>query len=173
MAYPVVSAPYGLKPMNEIGGLPYAGSTRMVPIPSGFSSSIGNGDIVYIANGVLTNGTVLNTDSASAVAGTIGIFIGAEFTNPNSPLLGKMRQNFWPANTVTNDAVAYVVDDPNVVFKAVVLAYQANGTSTADTTLQFVSQAYVGTNLAPVSSAVNLPLISNGQIGVSTVGLVA
>jgi hypothetical protein len=32
MAYPVVSAPYGLKPINLIGGQVFAGSTREYPI---------------------------------------------------------------------------------------------------------------------------------------------
>ena len=32
MAYPVVDAPYGLKPINLIGGQVFAGSTRELPI---------------------------------------------------------------------------------------------------------------------------------------------
>jgi hypothetical protein len=35
MAYPVVDAPYGLKPLNLIGGQVFAGSTRMYPIQYG------------------------------------------------------------------------------------------------------------------------------------------
>ena len=31
MAYPIIPAPYGFKPVSEVGGLPYAGSTRMIP----------------------------------------------------------------------------------------------------------------------------------------------
>ena len=34
MAYPTVDAPYGLKPVNLIGGLPFAGATRQLPIAS-------------------------------------------------------------------------------------------------------------------------------------------
>ena len=38
MAYPVVDAPYGLKPVNLIGGQVYAGSTRLMAIRlTGFS----------------------------------------------------------------------------------------------------------------------------------------
>ena len=32
MAYPTVSAPYGLKPVNLIGGQVFAGSTRLMQI---------------------------------------------------------------------------------------------------------------------------------------------
>jgi hypothetical protein len=34
MAYPTVDAPYGLVPVNLIGGQPYAGSTRQMKIAS-------------------------------------------------------------------------------------------------------------------------------------------
>ncbi len=33
MAYPTVSAPYGLQPINLIGGQVFAGATRQLPIP--------------------------------------------------------------------------------------------------------------------------------------------
>ena len=49
MAYPSVPAGYGFQARNEIGGLPYAGSTRMVPIASGYNTAIGNGDLVHLA----------------------------------------------------------------------------------------------------------------------------
>ena len=35
MAYPTVSAPYGLKPINLIGGQVFAGATRQRRIASG------------------------------------------------------------------------------------------------------------------------------------------
>ncbi len=34
MAYPTVNAPYGLKPINLIGGQVFAGQTRELPIAS-------------------------------------------------------------------------------------------------------------------------------------------
>jgi hypothetical protein len=38
MAYPVIDAPYGLKPINLIGGQVFAGSTRMMEIASGYAT---------------------------------------------------------------------------------------------------------------------------------------
>ena len=35
MAYPTVSAPYGLKPINRVDGMPYAGAIRQIPIAAG------------------------------------------------------------------------------------------------------------------------------------------
>ena len=40
MAYPTVDAPYGLKPVNLVGGTPFAGATRMIPIASGYGTGI-------------------------------------------------------------------------------------------------------------------------------------
>ena len=51
MAYPTVSAPYGLKPINRVDGMPYAGAIRQVPIASTYNTAIYNGDIVRIAAG--------------------------------------------------------------------------------------------------------------------------
>jgi hypothetical protein len=39
MAYPTVSAPFGLRPVNLIGGQVFAGSTRMMEIASGYATS--------------------------------------------------------------------------------------------------------------------------------------
>jgi len=46
MAYPTVDAPYGLKPVNLIGGQVFAGSTRLMEIASGYATSIFYGDLV-------------------------------------------------------------------------------------------------------------------------------
>ena len=40
MAYPTVSAPYGFKPVNLIGGQVFAGSTRSLPIQYGYATNI-------------------------------------------------------------------------------------------------------------------------------------
>ena len=83
MAYPTVSAPYGLKPVNLIGGRVYSGSTRMFPIVNGYSTSLFNGDVVDIGTGnnignLVTTG--LTYSSTSASNGTIGVFVGCEYS---------------------------------------------------------------------------------------------
>jgi hypothetical protein len=51
MAYPVIDAPYGLKPINLIGGQVFAGSTRMMEIASGYATNIFYGDLVKRVSG--------------------------------------------------------------------------------------------------------------------------
>ena len=46
MAYPTVDKPYGLKPVNLIGGQVFAGATRQMEIASGYATSIFYGDLV-------------------------------------------------------------------------------------------------------------------------------
>ena len=133
------ASPYGLKAVNHIGGTPYAGSTRLLPIASGYATNIYNGSVVAIvAAGTVEIVTDLGNNGDPFPAGVIGVFVGCTYTDPN---LGTVvfRQNF-PTGTVADDIQAYIVDDPDVVFQA-----QADGA---------VTQADLGqnTNFAAVQS---------------------
>jgi len=111
------AAPYGLRAVNHLGGTPYAGSTRMYPMLSGLATNIYYGDVVNVqGSGLLTQNTTTGAVGAPFVAGTVGVFVGCTFTDPNSGNI-TFRQN-WPTGTVTADALAYVIDDPSVIFEA-------------------------------------------------------
>lgn len=164
MAYPIVSAPYGLKPVNLIGGRVYSGSTRMFPIVNSYGTSLFNGDVVQLGTGanigtLIASGLTYNT--SSGVAGTIGIFVGAEYSSAGGPIYGKNRYQFWQASTVATDAIGYVVDDPQAVFRTAVVAGGANG----GTIIQYVNPAYVGSN------AYYIPGTGNVLTGDSTSGV--
>lgn len=151
MPYPTVDRPYGLKPVNLIGGQVYAASTRMIPIAAGYNTNIFNGDLVQLtATGtvIITGTTVAATSQAAqaAVAGTIGVFLGCEYTPPAGPLFGKQRQQFWPAGTQAQDAVAYVADDPDQIFRVCVLTQSTASNANTGIVPGFMSQAFVGTN---------------------------
>ena len=120
-----VASPYGLKAVNHLGGTPYAGSTRMYPIASGTAINIYYGSVVNVlGTGFLTANLTVGTQAAPFVAGTVGVFVGCTYTDPNSGNV-VFRQN-WPTGTVTADAQAYVVDDPAAIFQV-----QANATVAA------------------------------------------
>jgi hypothetical protein len=111
----LTSSPYGLRPINAIGGRPFSGSTRQLPITSGFNTAIANGDIVQVAaNGTITKVTEVGTNAASFPAGTVGIFLGCSYTDSVS---GFLQNNQWPAGQVAADAQAYICDDPNALFQ--------------------------------------------------------
>lgn len=146
MAYPLIPAPYGLKPVNLIGGRVYSGSTRMFPIVNGYSTSLFNGDVVQLGTSanigcLITSSLAYN--STSAAAGTIGVFVGCEYSTTGGPIYGKNRYQYWQASTTAPDAQGYVVDDPQAVFKAVVV----NGGSAQSQTVLYANQAFVGANM--------------------------
>ena len=138
MAYPTVSAPYGLKPVNLIGGQVNAGSTRQIPIASGYATSIFNGDVVK-----LSSDGVLVKETGTTTATPVGIFMGVSYTDP--VLKYKIFSQYYPADTVASDIVAYVVDDPDALFKVAVVS----GT----TVVAGVARTVVGNNVALVQNA--------------------
>ena len=164
MAYPTIDKPYGFKPVNLIGGRVFSGSTRMVPALYNYGTAIYNGDLV-VANG----GTVARYGgygSTTAQANAYGAFLGAEYTSaaalgvPAGPIYGKNRYQFLPASLTSVDTQTYVVDDPGALYRVAVLSQAAVASTTAFTladitnsTIGYMSPAFVGTNVIPVSGA--------------------
>jgi hypothetical protein len=148
-AYPSVPASYGLKAVNEIGGLPYAGSTRMIPIASGYNTNLFYGDIVQLSGGtIVANSYTCASSPTTPIAGTIGVFVGVEYTQPVTNQ--KQRAQYWPAGTIANDAIAYVIDDPRTVYK-VVMGSQGTSLSNTSAGLGYANPTFIGTNVYPLS----------------------
>lgn len=137
MAYPAVDGPYGLVPVGLIGGQSYAGGVRQIPIASGYDTAIYNGDVVKL----VAAGT-LEKDAGTATATPIGVFLGCSYTDSD---LGFIQRNYFPADTVASDIVAYVCDDPDAVFKVAVVS----GT----TVIAGTGRTSVGNNAALVQNA--------------------
>jgi hypothetical protein len=139
MAYPTVSAPYGLQPINRVDGMPYAGATRLVPIASTYNTAIYNGDIVRIASGgTIAKSTVTDDATTAAANNTYGVFMGVQYVNTQGQTV---QAQYYPGNVAATSAVAYVVDDSMAAFK-VAVTFSGNATVTT------VTQAAVGVNLA-------------------------
>jgi len=143
MAYPVVDAPYGLKPINLLGGQVFAGSTRMYPIQYGYSTDIFYGDFVVLSRGFATRASV---STGTSLNQTVGIFLGCTYTNPTTKQ--KLFSQYWPASTAAGDCQAYISDDPDAVFKAVVCS--------SGTTVASGAMAMIGTNLSAINNTGNL-----------------
>jgi hypothetical protein len=169
MAYPTVSAPYGLKPINLIGGQVFAGSTRNLPITTSavnYNTAIFYGDIVTLTS----TGTIAKSaiaDESSPVAGLVGVFLGCTYTNPSTKQ--KLFSQYWPgfASGVT-DAEAIVVDDPDTLFQVVLVAGDTED-STAALTPAFLGQTIVGSNVTCVQNT-GVTTTGNSRIGVYTPG---
>ena len=141
MAYPTVSAPYGLQAINRVDGLPYAGAIRQIPIDSAYNTAIYNGDIVRIAAGGEIEKSTVTVDSTTAAANnTVGVFVGVQYVNTQGQTV---QAQYYPGTTVTN-AVAYVVVDPSAAYRVAVTTSGTAGTVT------YANQTIVGANVATV-----------------------
>ena len=150
MAYPTVSKPYGLQPINLIGGQVYAGSTRLFRIAANYGTSIFYGDVVKLNS----DGTIVK-DTGTTTATPVGIFMGCTYTNPSTSQ--KLTYQSYTASTNAPDIQAYVVDDPDVLFKVAAVS--------SGTTVAFYSSQQIGLNAALVQNN------GNGTTGDSQVAI--
>ena len=163
MAYPTISKPYGLKPVNLIGGQVFAGATRQIAITTSsvnYNTALYNGQVIELA----TSGTVVAStleDQAAPIPGVIGVFLGCRYTNPVTKQ--PTYSQYWPgfASGVT-DAFAYVSDDPDALYRVASVGDTANTTGLV---IAPVQQAVLGSNCVLVLNSPNTTY-GNAQTGV-------
>ena len=131
------ASPYGLRAVNELGGLPYAGSTRSFLItPAGYSNNIFNGSLVFVGDdgylqlvtGTGADATTNSFPGNGTQTGAVGVFVGCSYVNAQGQTI---YSQYYPANAV--NATAFVIDDDRTVFQV-----QAAGT---------ISQTELGNNV--------------------------
>jgi len=120
MAYPTVSAPYGLIPVNLLGGQVFAGSTRQIPIQTAHGTSIYFGDVVLMS----TNGCITTAVLTATTVNVVGIFMGCSYINSSGQ---RIYGQYYPALTTgtpdtTTAITAYVADDPDLVMKTAIVS---------------------------------------------------
>ena len=135
MAYPTVSKTYGFKPVNRLDGLPYAGAIRQIPVAPAYATAILNGDTVKVD----TSGYIV-AGSTTATGTNVGVLVGCQYVNSQGQTV---QGQYYPAGLSTSTAMAfaYVVDDPNAIFRVVA----TNGQTTVPTAF---TRAIVGANVA-------------------------
>jgi hypothetical protein len=156
MAYPSVTSPYGLIPINLIGGQVFAGATRQLPIAVNSSTAIFYGDVVRL----LASGTV-GKDTGTDTATPVGVFLGCTYTDPT---FGLTFRQFYPGTTSITDITAYVQEDPDALFKVAVCA------GTNSNTISYLTQAAVGSNVKLANGANNVgsTATGNSRVGVDS-----
>ena len=145
MAYPTVSAPYGLKPVNLIGGQVFAGATRLLNIASGYNTSIFYGDVVKL----VSTGTI-EKDAGQTTATPCGVFLGCSYVNAQGQTV---FAQYFPANTTAPTGTtiqAYVADDPDQLFKVALVS--GNTEDGNGLTIAFLGRTVIGSNLELVQN---------------------
>ena len=167
MAYPTIDKPYGLKPINLIGGQVFAGATRQIVIANtsgtGYNTNIFYGDVVKLAS----SGTI-QVDSGTTTATPVGVFLGCQYV---SAVTGQTTfSQYYPASLAVksgSDILAFVADDPDQLFKAVLVA----GTTADDTTSgllpAYLGRTMIGSNAQFVQNA-GSTVTGDSKVGVYT-----
>ena len=103
-------AAFGMKPVKMIGGAPYTGGTSRYRIAANYDTAIFQGDMVA----QVTGGTV-EVHADGGTVPIVGVFNGCQYTDPTT---GEQKySNYYPASTNASDIIAFIIDDPNVVFE--------------------------------------------------------
>ena len=105
-----IDAAFGMQPGKMIGGSPYTGGVRRYRIAANYDTAIFQGDMVAQVTG---GGVEVHADGGTVPI--VGVFNGCQYTDPTT---GEQKySNYYPASTNASDIIAFVIDDPNVVFE--------------------------------------------------------
>ena len=160
------SSPYGLKPINLIGGQAFNGGViRDIPLVVNSSTAFAVGNVIQLsASGVPSSIAATPTaidipNAANATAGIVGVCVGVSYVDPT--LKYQVYGQYLPANAVTSgytNVIIRVCDDPDQL-------YQVQG-SAAFGTLTNGAAGAIGKNAALGNFG------QNATTGLSTINLV-
>ena len=115
------ASPYGLRPINRIDGMPYAGATQTFLIdPAGEGTNIFYGQVViigadgYLAISTATGADITTNNLGGSGIGAIGVFVGCQYVNAQGQVI---NSQYYPSGT-TGVVTAKVITDPSVAFQA-------------------------------------------------------
>ena len=155
------NSPYGLRPVNILGGQPSSQAGRWYPVTSAETTAIFSGDPVVFITTSTGRGTIrrMNTTVAATTvtsSGTwLGVFGGCEYTDPNTGQL--LQRQYYPGSITASDIRAFIYDDPDQLF-----AIRADGS---------VAQTKQGCNAAVIQTAVGNTLTGNSGLSLQASSL--
>ena len=103
-------AAFGLRPSRMMGGAPFSGGQSRYRIASGYSTKIFQGDLVK-----QVTGGGIERAAASSTVPVVGVFNGVQYTDPTTG--EQVFANHYPGSISASDIIAFIVDDPLVVFE--------------------------------------------------------
>ena len=120
-----VASPYGLNPINLIGGQAFNGGViREYKVASNNIAAIFNGDLVVLSSAGLPAAVAstpvaikIPSTSSDATAGIVGVCVGARYVDATGV---SQYANYLPANSITagyTDVYVRVMDDPDALFQ--------------------------------------------------------
>ena len=99
-------AAFGFVPVRHMSG--YAPRANKYTITTGLAENIFNGDAVILA----ADGTL--QPAGATETNVVGVFAGCSYTASDGSYV---YSEYWPSGTTATDIIAFVYDDPYIVFK--------------------------------------------------------
>ena len=153
------STPYGLKPINLIGGQAFNGGViREIKLSTNNSTAFYTGDVIQLSSAGNPQ-PLTATITTGTTAGVVGVCLGVSYVDPN--LKYQVFAQYLPADAITGgytNVTIHVCDDPDQL-------YQVQG-SAAFGTLTNGAAGAVGKNAALGNFG------GNATTGLSTINLV-
>ena len=118
-----VSSPYGLKPLNLIGGQTFTGGTiREYQLTYNNTAPIFNGDLVALGTTSNTPGqpTVVTATPTTSSTGIVGVCVGVRYQLSGQQLGYPLYAQYLPANAITagyTNVFIRVVEDPDQLYQ--------------------------------------------------------
>ena len=104
-----IDAAFGLRPVRQLGSMPFNNATNEYLIASGTTGPIFQGSLVIMID---TGGVIIGTATA---IDSVGVFNGCFYTDPTSKK--PTWSNYYPGSITASDIVAFVFDDPDLTFE--------------------------------------------------------
>lgn len=115
------STPYGLRPVNMIGGQAFnGGAIREIKMTANTATAIFTGDLIQLSSG---EPVAMAATPTTSTAGLVGVCVGVRYIDP--VMKYEVHSQFLPANAITGgytEVWIKVCDDPDQLF-----AVQASG----------------------------------------------
>ena len=113
------ASPYGLLPLNLIGGQSFTGgSIRDYAMTVNSATAIFKGDIVAIGVASAGQPTALTATPTTSTRGLVGVAVGVSYVDP--VLKYQVYANFLPAGAITagyTNVMIRVVEDPDQLYQ--------------------------------------------------------
>jgi hypothetical protein len=165
-----VASPYGLKPVQLIGGQAYSGGIiREIPMTVNSATAIYTGDVITIGAASAGQPSAATATVTTSSAGVVGICVGVRYVSPDTkqPLYAQ----YLPANAITNgytQVFIRVCDDPDQLYQV-----QAAGSVASTVIGKFAALENFGGNTATGLSTIRLSTPANtGTLAVRIVDFV-
>jgi hypothetical protein len=115
----LVASPYGLVPINRLGGTSYNGGTvRMIPMTVNHATQINTGDVIVIGAASAGQPSAATATVTTSSAGVLGVCMGVSYVDPT--LKQQQFSLYLPGGAVTagyTNILIHVNDDPDQLYK--------------------------------------------------------